>query len=84
MDYALARAVHIVQQEAKLLAIVDQGLDLLQGDYVSNGEGAVPGGHVVVHGSKGEVRTTDAAARHAQTIEGLGRCDLVHQVQVYV
>ena len=81
---ALAGAVHVVEGEPELVAVVGQRLHLPARRLVRDGQGAVGGRHVVVCRADREVRPAYLAPCHAQPIEGLRRGDLVHQVQVHV
>ena len=86
VDDALGLRAEAVDRHAEVLGILLQRLDLLAGERVGDqlgGRGAV-GRHVVVGGRNRLVRATQLAAGHPQAFEGLGRGDLVDQMEIDV
>ena len=75
---------HRVEADAELGAVRRQHLHLLRRDRVGDGLVDVGRGHVVVHGRDGEVGPAHGATGQAQAVEGLGRRDLVDEVEVDV
>jgi hypothetical protein len=84
VDDALVGMAHAETGDAELVAVGPQDLHLPGRDGVGDRLVEPGGGDVVVHGGDGEVGPADRAARQAQTLEGLGRGDLVHEVEVDV
>ena len=82
VDDALVGVAHRVAGDAELGAVGRQHGQLLGRDGIGHRLVDVDGGHVVVGGGDGQVGPVDAAAGHAQAVEGLGRGDLVDQVEV--
>src|SRR6266550_894583 len=81
VDDALAPAADLVEGDPRLPAVLGQDLHLLAGELVGRPH-AAPRGDVVVHGRDGEVRPPDLASGQAQPFEGLGRGDLVNEVEI--
>ena len=85
VDDALLGRVDVVELDAELLAVLAQGVDLLGGDLVGDDEAVVfDRRDVVVHGRDAAVGAPHGAPFQAQPLEGLGRGDLVDEVQVDV
>ena len=84
VDDALPGRPHGVERDPVLGAVVGEGLQLAGGDGVGEGEVEADGGRVVVGRGQGEVGAADGAPGQAQAVEGLGRGDLVDQVEVDV
>ena len=84
VDDALPGRPHGVERDPVLGAVVGEGLQLAGGDGVGEGEVEADGGRVVVGRGQGEVGPAHGAAGQAQAVEGLGRGDLVDQVEVDV
>ena len=81
MDDALAAAADLVQRDAGGAAVLGQHVHLLARKVVG-GPDAASGGDVVVHGRDGQVGPPDWPAGHPESLEGLGRGDLVDEVEV--
>src|SRR5205823_5535438 len=84
VNNALIGGIHVKQRNAKLLAVFLQGFDLKGGDGVGNRSAAGGGRNIVVDGSDGALRLPDFPVARTQTIKGLGRCNLVHEMEVDV
>ena len=86
MHDALPRGADRVGRDAELLAVALERLHLNSAQMVRDlgRHGGAVGGHVVVGSRKGAIRATDLAAGKPETVEGLRRGDLVHEVQVDV
>ena len=78
----LVAVPHRVADDAKLLAVGREDLELLGRHRVGERLVDVGGRDVVVGGGEGEIGAPHAPTGHPQAVEGLGRGDLVHQVQV--
>ena len=84
MNDALAGVIQSVQGDAELLAVVNQGVDLLFGKGVADGKSPSGGGHAVVDGGQRQVGPAHRPSVQPEPVEGLGRGDLMNQVQVDV
>src|SRR3546814_11386850 len=82
MDDALLVVTERVQTYAEFLGVPAQRVDLGLGDRVRNRLVPVEGGDVVILGGQGQVGTANSAPGQAQAVEGLGRGDLVDEVEV--
>ena len=84
MHDALACVLHIEELDAKLRAIAAQRIHLARGDLIGDDQAILRacGWDVVVHGGDMPVWPAQFASRQAQTIEGLRRCDFMHQMKV--
>jgi len=83
VDDALVLRAHVRQRHAELTAVGAQLLDLLAGDLVGDDAQAVGRGRDgVVHRRHGVVGPADRDAAVAQTLEGLRRGDLMHEVEI--
>ena len=81
---ALAGVAHREVDDAELLGVLAQHLDLAGRDRVGDRLVDVGGRHVVVLGGDGEVGPADRPTGEAQAVERLRAGDLVHEVQVDV
>jgi hypothetical protein len=72
------------QRDTEFRAVSAQGFHLGPGDGIFYVGTVCGGGNVVIHGCKGQVGPPDSAAGQAQSLEGLGAGDLVHQVPIDV
>ena len=82
VDDALVGVAHRVAGDAELGAVGVEDRQLLGRDGVGHRLVDVGGRHVVVGGGDGEVGAVHAPTGQAQPVEGLGRGDLVDQVEV--
>ena len=80
VDDPFAAAAGREERNAELLAVAAQGVELRLGERI--GDRALLGRDVVVHRRDRQIRPPDAPAGEPQAVEGLGRGDLVDQVQV--
>ena len=81
---ALAGIVDVEERHLELGAVGAQGLHLLDGEEVVPGPIAALGGDVVIDGGEGAVGAADGAPGEPQGLEGLGRGDLVDEVEIDV
>src|SRR6185312_2510553 len=86
VDDALRAVLHVEELDAELSTVFAQRVHLRIGDLIDDVQTICDGccGHVVVDGCDMAIGSAQFAAGHAQTIEGLRRCDFVHQLQVDV
>ena len=87
VDDALAVAAHGEEPDPEVAAVPLEGSDLLRGRALGGSaatSGAEPGGDRVVHGGDGAIGPAHPEATLAQQGEGLGRGDLVDEVEVDV
>ena len=82
VDDALVRVTHGEAGDAELGGVVVEYLQLLGRDRVLDRLVDVLGGHVVVGGGHGQVGPADAPPGQAEAVEGLGRGDLVDEVEI--
>ena len=81
---ALPRIAHREVDDAELLGVLAQHLDLARGDGVGDRLIDVGGRHVVVFGGHGEIRPAHLSTGEPQPVERLRAGDLVDEVQVDV
>ena len=84
VDDALVGVAHGELGDVERRGVLAQHLDLTAGDGIGDGLVGGLGGDVVVLGGHGQLGTAHAPSGEAKAIEGLGRGDLVHEVQVDV
>jgi len=77
-------AVHVKQAHAKFLAILFERFKLELGVLIENGQGAVGGGHRMVHHGESEIGAADFAAFGAKPGKSLRGSAFVDQVAVNV
>ncbi len=80
-DTLFGRA-EVEQAHAELAAVAAHHFNLRRRIGVGDRLGTVGGRHVVILGAEGAVERAHLAPAVAQGLEGLRRCDLVHQVQI--
>ena len=84
VDDALVLVAARENGNAELGAVLLEGFELALRDGVTHRDRQRLGGHVVVGRGERAVGATNAAVIDAQAVEGLGRGDLVDEVQVDV
>src|SRR5579871_1214134 len=86
VDDALRGVLHVEELDAELGAVLAQGVDLIGGDLVDDVKAVfgAGGGDVVIDRGDMTVGTTQLAASHTKTDEGLRRGDLVDEVKIDV
>jgi hypothetical protein len=82
-DSLLGR-VEVEQLDPELPRITHQRIDLPRGQCVGNRQPAVASRDIVVDRTNCQLRSAYPATTQPQTLEGLRRRDLVHQVQIHV
>ena len=73
-----------MQLDAGLAGVAHQRGELPGRDRVRDRQAPVAGGDVVIHRGQREVGAADAPPRQPEPFEGLGRGDLVDQVEIHV
>src|SRR5258708_38989496 len=81
MHDALPVAVYAQATDSEIAAIGFELCELVRGDLVDDGEGAIAGGDAMVGCGDGEIGTTGLQFAGAQALERLWRRDFVHQVE---
>ena len=81
---ALPRIVDVEQSNVEAFSVVTQRVHLPSSDHIKHGQGPVRRRHIVIDGRDRQIGPTNYASRGGEALEGLGRGDLVHEVQVYV
>ena len=81
---ALIGIAHRVVGHAELSGIRPQNVELLLRDRVGDRHGLVGRWHIVIFGGDGQIGPSYRSAAESESLEGLWRSDLVHQVQVDV
>src|SRR3569832_2225866 len=84
MDDPLLGAGKVEEGDAKLFAVLREGLHLLEGDLVFDRKGTVGGRNIMVHRGEGEVGPADPPLRQTEAVERLRRGDLMDQMPVDV
>ena len=82
VDDSGTRVIETEKSHSELLAIANQGVDLDFRHRVGDPQVTVGCRHAVVDGGEGEVGPADRAPMQSERIEGLGRGDLMYQVEV--
>ncbi len=81
---ALLGRIHIEQRHAEISTILLQSLNLAGRNWIRDRSAARLGRNIVIDRGDCALRLPDPAACHAQSLEGLRRSDLVHQMQIDV
>jgi hypothetical protein len=84
MNNPLVRTVQAEQRNFELFTVFSQGIDLKLGKGVCDGQRTIPGGNIVVRGRIGQVGPPDLSSCQSQTLKGLSRSDLMHQMAIDV
>jgi hypothetical protein len=79
---ALARLAHLVEGDTELGGVGPHDLDLTGADGIGDRLVDVLGGDVVILGGHCQLGPSNLTARQSEPVEGLGRGDLVDQVEV--
>src|SRR5229473_677999 len=77
---ALFRGIDIEKRNAEFAAIIPQRLDLFGCNRIGNGQTSISGRNVVVYRSHRQLWAAHTTACSTQTVECLGRGDLVNKM----
>jgi len=80
------KGLHVEELDAEFGAVLAEGLDLACGGLVDDVQAVGDGGRrdVVVNRGDGAVWTANLAVGEAEAVEGLGRGDLVDELEIDV
>ncbi len=81
---ALALVADAIEIDAEFLTVALQGLHLSFGYGVLDGQTALIGGHVVIHGGEGQFRVTHTTTTETQAFESLRAGHFMYQMPVDV
>src|SRR6478672_1980563 len=84
MNDALFGRVNVKQLNPELFAVASQRFDLIRRHRISDRQTAIRRRHVVIDGAERQIRTAHTTARLSQTVECLGRRDLVNEMEIDV
>ncbi len=84
MHDALFRGINVIELDAELGAILAEGFHLLGGNLIEDRKVLRCSRHVVINRRDRSLRLTHTALCFAQTVERLGRSDLMHEMKIDV